>query len=90
MSKCVVCSPDIVEQLQHLPITMLTARAGKEDKLRALRIGVDDYLLKPFEEEELLVRIENLLKNSAERQRFFETQQAEEPIEEKKLVRIIK
>lgn len=69
--------------LQHLksnatlldfPVIMLTARAEKEDKLRALRIGVDDYLLKPFEEEELLARIENLLKNRAARRLFSQTE----------------
>ncbi|MEK7255821.1 MAG: response regulator, partial [Bacteroidota bacterium] len=56
------------DRLRHLPVVMLTARAEVQDKLRALRIGVDDYLLKPFEEEELLARVENLLKNYKERQ----------------------
>jgi AraC-like DNA-binding protein len=46
---------------------MLTARVDVQDKLKALRIGVDDYLLKPFDEEELLIRIENLLKNQSMR-----------------------
>jgi len=53
---------------RHIPVIMLTARADVRDKLRALRIGVDDYLLKPFDEEELLARIENLLRNQAARQ----------------------
>ncbi|MEO7177036.1 MAG: ATP-binding protein [Saprospiraceae bacterium] len=48
---------------RHLPVIMLTARAEAADRLKALRIGVDDYLGKPFEEEELQVRIENLLNN---------------------------
>ena len=48
---------------RHIPVIMLTARADAKDKLKALRLGVDDYLLKPFEEEELLARIDNLLKN---------------------------
>ncbi len=52
---------------RYIPVIMLTARAEARDKLRALRIGVDDYLIKPFDEEELLVRIENLLKNQAAR-----------------------
>jgi DNA-binding response OmpR family regulator len=52
---------------RHIPVIMLTARVDVRDKLRALSIGVDDYLLKPFDEEELLVRIENLLKNQAAR-----------------------
>jgi signal transduction histidine kinase/DNA-binding response OmpR family regulator len=55
---------------QQIPVVMLTARADIRDKLTALRIGVDDYLLKPFDEEELLTRIHNLLKNSQLRQQF--------------------
>ncbi|MEM8528872.1 MAG: response regulator [Bacteroidota bacterium] len=55
------------DRYRHLPCVMLTARADLQDKLKALRIGVDDYLLKPFEEEELLVRIANLLQNRASR-----------------------
>lgn len=55
------------QRFRLLPVIMLTARADIADKLRALRIGVDDYLLKPFVEEELLARIENLLANSRAR-----------------------
>lgn len=63
-----------LEHFRQIPVIMLTALAEKKDKLKALRIGVDDYLLKPFEEEELIVRIDNLLRNSLERRRFFETE----------------
>jgi signal transduction histidine kinase/DNA-binding response OmpR family regulator len=52
---------------RHTPVIMLTARAEPADRLHALRIGVDDYLTKPFEEDELLVRIANLLKNQSVR-----------------------
>ena len=48
------------------PVILLTARAGKEDKLKALRIGVDDYLSKPFESDELLIRLNNLILKKAE------------------------
>jgi signal transduction histidine kinase/DNA-binding response OmpR family regulator len=56
----------------QIPVMMLTAKTSLENKLQALRIGVDDYLLKPFDEEELFARIENLLKNYASRQKLFE------------------
>lgn len=51
------------DYFRSIPVVMLTARADIQDKINALRIGVDDYLLKPFEEEELLARVENLLRN---------------------------
>lgn len=53
--------------LRLIPFIMLTARADMQDKLRALRIGVDDYLLKPIVEEELPARIAALLERSRER-----------------------
>ncbi|MEO1257607.1 MAG: ATP-binding protein [Bacteroidota bacterium] len=56
------------DRWRQVPTIMLTARAELDDKLKALRIGVDDYMLKPFGEQELLLRIENLLKNSRARQ----------------------
>lgn len=58
---------------RHLPVIMLTAKANIRSKLKALRVGVDDYLLKPFQEEELLARIENLLLNYRERMNVFKT-----------------
>lgn len=56
---------------RHLPVIMLTAKANVRSKLKALRTGVDDYLLKPFQEDELLARIKNLLHNYNERMTFF-------------------
>lgn len=53
---------------RSLPMIMLTARASEEDKLKALTIGVNDYIIKPFSTEELLVRIKNLLQNYEARQ----------------------
>ena len=45
----------------HIPIILLTARAAKKDKIKGLEQGADDYLTKPFDETELLVRVKNLL-----------------------------
>ncbi|NRA50482.1 MAG: response regulator, partial [Phaeodactylibacter sp.] len=50
------------------PVIMLTARSAEEDKLQALRMGVDDYLLKPFSPDELKARIQNLVQNFLARQ----------------------
>lgn len=67
---------ELVQQLKTdakyaaIPVVMLTARAELQDKLKALRIGVDDYILKPFEEEEVLVRIRNLLEQTTIRDRY--------------------
>ena len=46
------------------PIIMLTARDALEDRLRGLKAGADDYLLKPFALSELVARIESILRRS--------------------------
>lgn len=46
----------------NIPICMLTARAEPEDRIQGLEIGVDDYIAKPFEPRELLLRLQNILK----------------------------
>jgi len=46
----------------NVPICMLTARAEPEERIEGLEIGVDDYVAKPFEPRELLLRLQNILK----------------------------
>ena len=49
------------EKTSHIPIVMLTAKAEIDNKIEGLEIGADDYLIKPFNSEELLVRVKNLI-----------------------------
>jgi len=51
----------VKERFYDLPFILLTARVEAEDRMKALRLGVDDYLTKPFIEEELTTRLHNLL-----------------------------
>ncbi|KAF2079135.1 response regulator transcription factor [Flavobacterium sharifuzzamanii] len=49
---------------QDVPIIFLSAKTLKEDRIKGLRLGADDYLVKPFSIEELLLKIEIFLKRS--------------------------
>ena len=53
---------------QHIPIMMLTALSTTDDKIEGFDAGADDYLVKPFEFKELLVRIRALLKRTMNQQ----------------------
>ena len=53
-----------LREVSHVPILMLTCRSDLRDKVRGLSMGADDYLPKPFDMEELLLRIEALLRRS--------------------------
>ncbi len=50
---------------QHIPVLMLTALSATDDKIEGFDSGADDYLVKPFEFKELLVRIRALLKRTS-------------------------
>ena len=50
-----------------LPVIILTARGDESDRVRGLRLGADDYVVKPFSVKELLARVEAVMRRSPER-----------------------
>jgi two-component system, OmpR family, phosphate regulon response regulator OmpR len=67
------------EKKQDTPVILLTARGLPAERIEGLRIGADDYLSKPFEPEELALRIASILKRAA----------PEAPVEEIKLAGMV-
>ncbi|MGU3362145.1 response regulator [Methylobacterium sp. M6A4_1b] len=55
-----------VRQTSRVPILMLTARSNPNDRVMGLEIGADDYLPKPFEPRELILRLSNIIKRRSE------------------------
>ncbi len=54
-----------LREMSHVPIIMLTAKATEADKLRGFRLGVDDYVTKPFSFAELVARIQAVLERAS-------------------------
>jgi DNA-binding response OmpR family regulator len=54
-----------VREMTDVPVLMLTARDTQAERVRGLRAGADDYVVKPFGQQELLARVEALLRRSA-------------------------
>jgi DNA-binding response OmpR family regulator len=74
MDGYVICEM-LRKQKKDMPILMLTARTKQQEIVRGLNLGADDYLLKPFDMEELLARVRALLrrKGGEEKQPLLES-----------------
>tara|TARA_R110002095_G_scaffold35907_6_gene33760 strand:+ start:484 stop:1197 length:714 start_codon:yes stop_codon:yes gene_type:complete len=59
--------PELRRARPRLPVILVTARGSEEDRVRGLKNGADDYVVKPFSSTELLARVEAVLRRSAER-----------------------
>ena len=55
---------EVYQTAEHVPTIFLTAKGGLSDRVRGLRMGADDYIVKPFEILELLVRMEKVLERT--------------------------
>lgn len=54
-----------IRKISDVPIIMLTARSEKEDIVKGLKKGADDYLIKPFHEDELIARLEAIMRRTS-------------------------
>ena len=67
-----VCENIRIEN-KSVPILFLTAKGGSDDRVTGLKIGADDYMSKPFNLEEFILRVKNLLRRRSEPATPFET-----------------
>ena len=71
---------EVLQQLKnqeisaHIPVILLTAKSDQQSKIKGLTAEADDYLTKPFNAEELILRIDNLLKMRKKMQIKYESQ----------------
>ncbi len=58
------------EKLKNIPFILISAKTLVEDKIKGFQLGINDYIIKPFNNNELLARIKNLLQNKLDREQW--------------------
>lgn len=61
-----------IRETSQIPIVMLTAKSSEEDRIRGLKLGADDYVVKPFSPRELMARVEAVLRRMKTQQIEFQ------------------
>jgi DNA-binding response OmpR family regulator len=62
----------IAELREEIPVIFLTARSAVSDRVKGLKLGADDYIVKPFDMTELLARVESVLRRTNKADKRFE------------------
>lgn len=67
------------DKTNHIPVILLTAKAETKDKLEGFETGADDYLIKPFNSDELIIRVKNLIKIRRQLREKYQSQMLVKP-----------
>lgn len=61
----------VIREIKNIPVIFLTARDAVEDRIKGLKLGADDYIVKPFDMMELLARVESVLRRTCKADLLF-------------------
>lgn len=61
----------VIQELKDIPVIFLTARGAVEDRVKGLKLGADDYIVKPFDMMELQARVESVLRRTQKAEELF-------------------